>query len=160
MGDHSVAAALLPLATAFCRKLCTGVIQFAYSCIQVFIFSFHSFLAASWVVTSTRRASVSVLNLLHLSMQFTTNRFERIEKWFSQSYASFYAECLLLVAIYCLPTLCKGMQMTVTYLLSTFQNFIKSWKPVVDIFLFLGPCCLAESAVLGVGVLSRCPARY
>jgi hypothetical protein len=25
----------LPLATAFCRKLCTGVIQFAYTCIQV-----------------------------------------------------------------------------------------------------------------------------
>lgn len=32
--EHGVAAALLPLATAFCRKLCTGVIQFAYTCIQ------------------------------------------------------------------------------------------------------------------------------
>lgn len=34
MDQHGVAAALLPLATAFCRKLCTGVIQFAYTCIQ------------------------------------------------------------------------------------------------------------------------------
>lgn len=33
--EHGVAAALLPLSTAFCRKLCTGVIQFAYTCIQV-----------------------------------------------------------------------------------------------------------------------------
>lgn len=35
MDEHGVAAALLPLAAAFCRKLCTGVIQFAYTCIQV-----------------------------------------------------------------------------------------------------------------------------
>ncbi|XP_063236434.1 myotubularin-related protein 13 [Bacillus rossius redtenbacheri] len=34
LDEHGVAAALLPLATAFCRKLCTGVIQFAYTCIQ------------------------------------------------------------------------------------------------------------------------------
>ncbi|CAB0038244.1 unnamed protein product [Trichogramma brassicae] len=34
MDEHGVAAALLPLAAAFCRKLCTGVIQFAYTCIQ------------------------------------------------------------------------------------------------------------------------------
>lgn len=34
MDEYGVAAALLPLSTAFCRKLCTGVIQFAYSCIQ------------------------------------------------------------------------------------------------------------------------------
>ena len=34
MDEYGVAAALLPLATAFCRKLCTGVIQFAYTCIQ------------------------------------------------------------------------------------------------------------------------------
>ncbi|XP_037087660.1 myotubularin-related protein 13-like, partial [Pollicipes pollicipes] len=34
MDEHGVAAAILPLATAFCRKLCTGVIQFAYTCIQ------------------------------------------------------------------------------------------------------------------------------
>lgn len=34
MDEHGVAAALLPLSTAFCRKLCTGVIQFAYTCIQ------------------------------------------------------------------------------------------------------------------------------
>lgn len=39
MDEHGVAAALLPLATAFCRKLCTGVIQFAYTCIQVLSFS-------------------------------------------------------------------------------------------------------------------------
>lgn len=32
--EYGVAAALIPLSTAFCRKLCTGVIQFAYSCIQ------------------------------------------------------------------------------------------------------------------------------
>jgi myotubularin-related protein 5/13 len=31
---HDVAASLLPLSAAFCRKLCPGVIQFAYSCIQ------------------------------------------------------------------------------------------------------------------------------
>lgn len=37
MDEHGVAAALLPLATAFCRKLCTGVIQFAYTCIQVMV---------------------------------------------------------------------------------------------------------------------------
>lgn len=35
MDEFGIAAALLPLATAFCRKLCTGVIQFAYTCIQV-----------------------------------------------------------------------------------------------------------------------------
>ncbi|XP_064634624.1 myotubularin-related protein 13-like isoform X5 [Lineus longissimus] len=34
MDEHGVAAAILPLATAFCRKLCTGVIQFAYTCVQ------------------------------------------------------------------------------------------------------------------------------
>ncbi|KAK3881737.1 hypothetical protein Pcinc_013820 [Petrolisthes cinctipes] len=34
LDEHGVAAALLPLSTAFCRKLCTGVIQFAYTCIQ------------------------------------------------------------------------------------------------------------------------------
>ncbi|KAG1665469.1 Myotubularin-related protein 13 [Nymphon striatum] len=34
MDEHGLAAALLPLATAFCRKLCTGVIQFAYTCVQ------------------------------------------------------------------------------------------------------------------------------
>lgn len=34
MDEYGIAAALLPLATAFCRKLCTGVIQFAYTCIQ------------------------------------------------------------------------------------------------------------------------------
>lgn len=47
MDEQGVAGALLPLATAFCRKLCTGVIQFAYMCIQaiiffVFICIFHS----------------------------------------------------------------------------------------------------------------------
>lgn len=35
MDEHGIAAALLPLSTAFCRKLCTGIIQFAYTCIQV-----------------------------------------------------------------------------------------------------------------------------
>ena len=34
LDEHGVAAAILPLATAFCRKLCTGVVQFAYTCIQ------------------------------------------------------------------------------------------------------------------------------
>ncbi|KAK9497874.1 hypothetical protein O3M35_003784 [Rhynocoris fuscipes] len=34
LDEFGVAASLLPLATAFCRKLCTGVIQFAYTCIQ------------------------------------------------------------------------------------------------------------------------------
>lgn len=34
MDEHGVAATLLPLATIFCRKLCTGIIQFAYTCIQ------------------------------------------------------------------------------------------------------------------------------
>ncbi|CAG5054015.1 unnamed protein product [Parnassius apollo] len=34
LDEHSVAAAMLPLATAYCRKLCTGVIQYAYMCIQ------------------------------------------------------------------------------------------------------------------------------
>lgn len=38
MDEYGVAAALLPLANAFCRKLCTGVIQFAYTCIQVCCF--------------------------------------------------------------------------------------------------------------------------
>ncbi|XP_022088215.1 myotubularin-related protein 13-like isoform X3 [Acanthaster planci] len=32
--EYSLSMALLPLITAFCRKLCTGVIQFAYSCTQ------------------------------------------------------------------------------------------------------------------------------
>lgn len=40
MDEFGVAAALLPLATAFCRKLCTGVIQFAYTCIQVILFDY------------------------------------------------------------------------------------------------------------------------
>ncbi|XP_045127186.1 myotubularin-related protein 13-like isoform X7 [Portunus trituberculatus] len=34
LDEYGVAAALLPLSSAFCRKLCTGVIQFAYTCIQ------------------------------------------------------------------------------------------------------------------------------
>ncbi|XP_041365406.1 myotubularin-related protein 13-like [Gigantopelta aegis] len=34
LDESGVAAAILPLATAFCRKLCTGVIQFAYTCVQ------------------------------------------------------------------------------------------------------------------------------
>uniref|UniRef100_A0A6A7FYR4 Myotubularin-related protein 13-like n=6 Tax=Hirondellea gigas TaxID=1518452 RepID=A0A6A7FYR4_9CRUS len=34
MDEHGVAAALLPLSTAFCCKLCTGVMQFAFTCIQ------------------------------------------------------------------------------------------------------------------------------
>lgn len=34
MDEYGVAAAMLPLATSFCRKLCTGVVQFAYTCIQ------------------------------------------------------------------------------------------------------------------------------
>ncbi|XP_058165019.1 myotubularin-related protein 5 isoform X22 [Dasypus novemcinctus] len=32
--EHGIAAALLPLVTAFCRKLSPGVTQFAYSCVQ------------------------------------------------------------------------------------------------------------------------------
>ncbi|XP_064480386.1 myotubularin-related protein 13-like isoform X2 [Ornithodoros turicata] len=34
LDEHGVAAAILPLSHAFCRKLCTGVMQFAYTCIQ------------------------------------------------------------------------------------------------------------------------------
>ncbi|XP_023930025.1 myotubularin-related protein 13 isoform X2 [Lingula anatina] len=34
MDENGVAAAMLPLVTSFCRKLCTGVIQFAYTCVQ------------------------------------------------------------------------------------------------------------------------------
>uniref|UniRef100_A0A7M4E9Y4 SET binding factor 1 n=1 Tax=Crocodylus porosus TaxID=8502 RepID=A0A7M4E9Y4_CROPO len=34
MDEHGIAAALLPLVTAFCRKLSPGVTQFAYSCVQ------------------------------------------------------------------------------------------------------------------------------
>lgn len=34
MDENGVAYAILPLATSFCRKLCTGVIQFAYTCVQ------------------------------------------------------------------------------------------------------------------------------
>lgn len=34
MDEYGVAAALLPLSTVFCKKLCTGVIQYAYSMIQ------------------------------------------------------------------------------------------------------------------------------
>ncbi|KAK7481835.1 hypothetical protein BaRGS_00026861, partial [Batillaria attramentaria] len=34
MDENGVAYNILPLATAFCRKLCTGVIQFSYTCIQ------------------------------------------------------------------------------------------------------------------------------
>ncbi|XP_077995141.1 myotubularin-related protein 13-like isoform X2 [Glandiceps talaboti] len=32
--EHAVSTALLPLTAVFCRKLCTGVIQFAYTCVQ------------------------------------------------------------------------------------------------------------------------------
>ncbi|KAJ0037018.1 hypothetical protein NL108_014354, partial [Boleophthalmus pectinirostris] len=34
MDEHGIAAALLPLVTAFCRKLGAGITQFAYSCVQ------------------------------------------------------------------------------------------------------------------------------
>ncbi|XP_043944593.1 myotubularin-related protein 5 [Protopterus annectens] len=34
LDEHSIAAAILPLVTAFCRKLGSGVTQFAYSCVQ------------------------------------------------------------------------------------------------------------------------------
>ncbi|XP_053384706.1 myotubularin-related protein 13-like isoform X1 [Mercenaria mercenaria] len=34
MDENGVAASILPLATSFCRKLCTGVIQFAYTLVQ------------------------------------------------------------------------------------------------------------------------------
>ncbi|XP_015252168.1 PREDICTED: myotubularin-related protein 5 [Cyprinodon variegatus] len=34
MDEHGTAAALLPLVTAFCRKLGAGITQFAYSCVQ------------------------------------------------------------------------------------------------------------------------------
>ena len=34
LDEYGVATALLPLAASFCRKLCTGVVQFAYTCIQ------------------------------------------------------------------------------------------------------------------------------
>ncbi|XP_052225213.1 myotubularin-related protein 13-like isoform X3 [Dreissena polymorpha] len=34
MDENGVAASILPLATSFCRKLCTGVIQFAYTLCQ------------------------------------------------------------------------------------------------------------------------------
>lgn len=34
LDEHGVAAGILPLSHAFCRKLCTGVMQFAYTCIQ------------------------------------------------------------------------------------------------------------------------------
>ncbi|KAL7371169.1 hypothetical protein ABVT39_020823 [Epinephelus coioides] len=32
--EHGIAAALLPLVTAFCRKMGAGITQFAYSCVQ------------------------------------------------------------------------------------------------------------------------------
>ncbi|XP_008288740.1 myotubularin-related protein 5 isoform X6 [Stegastes partitus] len=34
MDEHGIAAALLPLVTAFCRKMGAGITQFAYSCVQ------------------------------------------------------------------------------------------------------------------------------
>uniref|UniRef100_A0A3Q3GVL5 SET binding factor 1 n=1 Tax=Labrus bergylta TaxID=56723 RepID=A0A3Q3GVL5_9LABR len=34
MDEHGIAANLLPLVTAFCRKLGAGITQFAYSCVQ------------------------------------------------------------------------------------------------------------------------------
>ncbi|KAE8616936.1 hypothetical protein XENTR_v10008927 [Xenopus tropicalis] len=34
LDEHAIAAALLPLVTAFCRKLSSGITQFAYSCVQ------------------------------------------------------------------------------------------------------------------------------
>ncbi|XP_048241880.1 myotubularin-related protein 13-like isoform X3 [Haliotis rufescens] len=34
LDESGVAAAMVPLVTAFCRKLCTGVLQFAYTCVQ------------------------------------------------------------------------------------------------------------------------------
>ncbi|XP_066524076.1 myotubularin-related protein 5 isoform X2 [Hoplias malabaricus] len=34
MDEHGIAASLLPLVTAFCRKLGGGITQFAYSCVQ------------------------------------------------------------------------------------------------------------------------------
>ncbi|XP_035257938.1 myotubularin-related protein 5-like isoform X3 [Anguilla anguilla] len=34
MDEHGIAAALLPLVTAFCRKLGAGTTQFSYSCVQ------------------------------------------------------------------------------------------------------------------------------
>lgn len=47
--EHGVAAALLPLSTAFCRKLCTGVMQFAFTCIQEHpVWSNHQFWEAAF----------------------------------------------------------------------------------------------------------------
>ncbi|XP_068132009.1 myotubularin-related protein 5 isoform X9 [Hyperolius riggenbachi] len=34
LDEHAIAAAILPLVTAFCRKLSPGITQFAYSCVQ------------------------------------------------------------------------------------------------------------------------------
>uniref|UniRef100_A0A4W3IUI3 SET binding factor 1 n=1 Tax=Callorhinchus milii TaxID=7868 RepID=A0A4W3IUI3_CALMI len=34
LDEHVIAAAMLPLVTAFCRKLGSGITQFAYSCVQ------------------------------------------------------------------------------------------------------------------------------
>ncbi|ESO05166.1 hypothetical protein HELRODRAFT_77859 [Helobdella robusta] len=49
MDENGVATAILPLAMSFCRKLFTGVIQFAYTCVQDHpVWSSHQFWEAAF----------------------------------------------------------------------------------------------------------------
>lgn len=69
MDEFGIAAALLPLATAFCRKLCTGVIQFAYTCIQVILVLFEQLMSNIYLYE---------LDLLYICMYIRTMKFGKI----------------------------------------------------------------------------------
>lgn len=63
MDEHGVAAALLPLSTAFCRKLCTGVMQFAFTCIQEHpVWSNHQFWEAAFYLDVQKDIRTLYLN--------------------------------------------------------------------------------------------------
>jgi hypothetical protein len=103
MDEHGVAAALLPLATAFCRKLCTGVIQFAYTCIQV-----------NWPSSFCKMSYP-----LHFYLHFDITQF-------------------------------KKSDVTITWYHETCSSLC----------YYLGAWSVAEPAVLGGSILSRCTERY
>lgn len=75
MDEHGVAASLLPLSTAFCRKLCTGVIQFSYTCIQDHpVWKNQQFWEASFYQDVQSQIKALYLSKTNLEMANSSNR--------------------------------------------------------------------------------------
>ncbi|KOB77719.1 Myotubularin-related protein 13 [Operophtera brumata] len=64
---------MLPLATAYCRKLCTGVIQYAYMCIQATAIDEHSIAAAMLPLATAycRKLCTGVIQYAYMCIQAT-----------------------------------------------------------------------------------------